>query len=402
MGSERKGFLILCAAAALGATPALGATTLAAFSGGDSPASSAAADGDQRASFDLIVNTEGKGTALVILRGADALVAVADLTDAGLQGFAGARSSVDGREYVSLLSLRPQLTFAIDDAALALRMTADVALLGHVVIDFRAAARPADLELRRDTSAFFNYSAQLGSTGALAAFGEAGASLSGNLLYTGVSRIATGEWVRGLSNLTIDQPESMRRWIAGDSVQGGSLLGGGGTLFGLSLQREYSLNPYYLRSPLPATRGFATTPSTLEVYVNGQMVRREAIAPGSYDLLNLPLTSGDGAYQTVLRDAFGRTTQVNSNFYYSTGILGKGLQEYSYSMGFQRSNLATDSFSYGQPAVLGSHRVGLTDGLTAGGRLELTSGMTSGTDGSMRKAEELSTTTAPARTAAGA
>ena len=44
----------------------------------------------------------------------------------------------------------------------------------------------------------------------------------------------------------------------------------------------------------------------VEVYVNGQLVRKESLAPGSYDLLNLPLTTGEGGYQTVLRDAFGR------------------------------------------------------------------------------------------------
>ncbi len=334
---------------------------------------------EQRAALDLFVNTEPKRAAvLVVLRGSDALVAVADLNDAGLRDFAGTRSQIDGREHVSLASLAPRLTFAVDEGALALRITADPSLFERRMIDLRQSARPADLEQRRDTSAFLNYSARGDTGGTLSGFVEAGASVSGSLLYTGWSRLTTGELVRGLTNATFDEPDELRRWIVGDAVEGGSLLGGGGTLLGLTVRREYSLDPYFLRTPLPSTRGFAATPSTLEVYVNGQLVRREPIAPGAFDVLSLPATSGDGSYRTVVRDAFGRATDVSASYYYSTGVIGKGFHEYDYSMGLQRRAFGTASFDYGDPALLGSHRYGVTDTFTAGGRLELTPTLASG------------------------
>jgi outer membrane usher protein len=347
-----------------------------AFVGGEPPPA-APEMGERHAALDLVVNTEPKGGTTVVLRGDDVLVPTADLRAAGLRGIAGARTEMDGRDYVSLRSLAPQIAYTVDDGALALRITADPALFEQRAVDLRS-ARPPELEQRRDTSGFFNYSARADTAGAVSAFAEAGASVSGNLLYTGWSRLTTGEVVRGLSSLTLDEPDALRRWIVGDAVESGTLLGGGGTLLGLAVRREYSLDPYFLRTPLPATRGFAATPSTLEVYVNGQLVRKEPIAPGTFDVLNLPLTSGDGSYRTVVRDAFGRTSEVSASYYYSTGVIGKGFHEYDYALGFQRRAFATASFDYGDPAFLGSHRYGVTEWLTAGARVEAAPTLASG------------------------
>ena len=64
-------------------------------------------------------------------------------------------------------------------------------------------------------------------------------------------------------------------------------------LAGLSVSREFSLDPYFIRTPLPRLSGAATGPSTLDVYVNGALVRSEAIAPGTFELKNLPVTEGE-------------------------------------------------------------------------------------------------------------
>ena len=61
MRSERAGVLFLCAALAGGARAA------AIFTGGELPAR--VSEGDPRGLFDLIVNTQEKGTVLVVLRG---------------------------------------------------------------------------------------------------------------------------------------------------------------------------------------------------------------------------------------------------------------------------------------------------------------------------------------------
>jgi outer membrane usher protein len=118
----------------------------------------------------------------------------------------------------------------------------------------------------------------------------------------------------------------------------------------------------------------------MEIYVNGILTRRITLAPGPFDVRNLPLTAGSGNTQVVIRDAFGRTeAMVNTPYYLSPGTLARGVSDYGISAGFIRENPATTSFSFGSPALLGYGRFGLTDKLTLGGRMEAsTAGVSAG------------------------
>jgi outer membrane usher protein len=134
---------------------------------------------------------------------------------------------------------------------------------------------------------------------------------------------------------------------------------------------------------LPTQRlsGTATTPSTVEVYVNGQLVRREQLPPGQFSVQNLPVTSGSGQTQVVIRDAFGNTQTVMNPYYLALGTLAKGLQDFSYNLGFTRQNPGAKGSSWNyddQPAFLFRHRLGLTNWLTVGARAEGTLHMISG------------------------
>ena len=55
-----------------------------------------------------------------------------------------------------------------------------------------------------------------------------------------------------------------------------------------------------LRQPLPRLSGAILTPSTLDVYVNGALLRREQIAPGAFEVRNLPVGSGVGEVQKTV------------------------------------------------------------------------------------------------------
>jgi outer membrane usher protein len=73
----------------------------------------------------------------------------------------------------------------------------------------------------------------------------------------------------------------------------------------------------------------------------------------------------------VVTDADGQVTKVQIPYYRSTQLLAPGVDEYSYSAGFSRVGLGAESFSYGQPAFLGFHKVGIFNWLTGGLRAEL-------------------------------
>lgn len=326
--------------------------------------------GPVRASLALRVNGVDRGEALVVLDGGEVWMTPSDLEAAGLRHVAGRRAAIRGQEHVALGSLAPRLAFVLDERALRLELTAGPELLGGERLDL-GRARPAGVIEATGPSAFANYSVQ-SSTDLHPGFAaEMGAGDGRWLLLSGVNAPPRGSPVRGLSSANLEEPERLRRWSAGDaSVALGGLGSSGAVVGGLALARDFSLDPYYVQSARPATTAFAASPSTLEVYVNGALVRRQEVAPGSIDLANIPLAAGTNSVRTVLRDAYGREQTFDLRSFYSTGLLATGLTDYAYHLGFLREDFARDSFRYGRPVAIARHRLGLTDALTAGLRLE--------------------------------
>jgi outer membrane usher protein FimD/PapC len=78
----------------------------------------------------------------------------------------------------------------------------------------------------------------------------------------------------------------------------------------------------------------------MEVYVNGQVVSQERVAPGRLDVRNLPLTMGRNDARVVVRDAFGQTRELSSTYYLTSTALAQGVQDYQYNVGFRASALA--------------------------------------------------------------
>lgn len=325
---------------------------------------------DERAYLDLYVNEQQHETVLVRLRGGDALIALEDLETAGLHGLSGTREVQEGRELVSLKSLEPVVRFELDQQALAVRLVAPPAMLQKTRVDLTPLQRPRDLVLHKDTTGFFNYSVTGDTTGAFSGSAELGASVQGNLAFTGLNLLPNGRAVRGLSFYAIDDLPELLRMTLGDAVAQSSALGGAMVVAGASVTREFSLDPYFVRQPLPRLSGSILTPSTLDVYVNGALLRQEQLAPGQFEVRNLPVPGGSGQVSYVVRDAFGRTQEFASPYYAASGVLAAGLSEYGYQVGLRRTNFGTGSFDYDGPALLARHRIGIGDWLTAGYRFE--------------------------------
>ena len=332
---------------------------------------------DQGGIFVLFVNERPRGDVIVRLRGADVLVPLAELEAAGVHGFTGRGELIDGRPYVSLLSLAPHVGFTLDEAEVALKLQVAPDRLGSTRIDLASGAPPG-MVVSRDSSAFVNYSLTTSDFRGISGVAEGGWNVRGNLLYGSVSRRDDGALVRGLTNFTVDEPSRLRRWTLGDRFAETGLLGGGAFLGGVGVSRSFDLDPYFFRFPSFGLSGAVSTPSTVDVYVNGTLVRRQDLPPGQFELDNVPVSAGSGSTRLVVRDAFGTEREIASPYYFSTGVLAQGLSDFSYNVGFVRENLATESFDYEKVAFLGRHRVGITNGLTLGARLEASRGLVSG------------------------
>src|SRR5262249_40039365 len=187
----------------------------------------------QRAIFDLTVNQQPKGEDFVYLEGPDVYARVSDLRGAGLGSLdSGHTIKVQGDEFVLLASLAPNITYQVDETTFVLQLTARSALLGTTTLNL-GFGRPAGTTYSDNASAFVNYAVHLRDFNSVDAFWEGGVSFGDNLLYSGLLLNPQGQWVRGLTNVTVSAREDLRSLTLGDALvtardplSGGVFVGG--------------------------------------------------------------------------------------------------------------------------------------------------------------------------------
>lgn len=329
-----------------------------------------------RAVLDLTVNTARQGEIVVLLSEGDVWADVAALERAGLTRLGGERRALGDRLLVKLSSIEPRPVVVVDEAALTLAITADPLLFRPTVLQLTS-GRPDGIVYRRAASAFLNYGASWTGGGARALNLESGVSLGRSLVTSSFFLSSLGRPSRGMTTLLLDDPARMTRLAAGDTIVATGPLGGSLQIAGVSVSRDFSLDPYFVRYPTTGLSGLVTTPSRVDVYVNDQLLRSVQVQPGAYELANLALPTGATDTRIVVRDAFGGEQEFGGSYYVTTSVLARGLQQFQYAAGVERLRPFDSLWAYGRPVVTGTHRVGLTDGLTLGGRIEAESGLLS-------------------------
>ena len=320
---------------------------------------------DVRAILSVTVNRTEALESIVIIRDAahDVLVPVSILEAAGLRQLPGTPERIDGRDFQSLAALKPGVTFELDEVGLELRVLFTAEFFNSHTIDLRP-REPVGTWHTRNASAFANYGVYWTESGRPSVSGEIGASAGTALFVTTVSRLSTGHVQRGLTTATYDQPSAMRRFSVGDTAMQGGPLWSSGLITGVSVAREFSLNPYFVRFPTPKLSQTVTTPSVVDVYVNDRLVRRTELPPGVFDVTGIPALAGAGNTRVVVRDAMGRSNEINTQYYVTSSVLSRGLQDYQYSAGY-RQRVTLDRIGR-EPAFTATHRVGVSNSVTLG------------------------------------
>jgi outer membrane usher protein len=336
-----------------------------------SPGNSRAAERHEvTAVFEVWVAGNSVGDEVVILDKDDVLVPMKALRSGGLRSLSNCARPVRDVEYCSLRAARPKLSFQLDENELVLKIEAPPAAFGRSKVDLGSAAPPG-VWYSEETSAFLNYAPRL-TDGKFDGFAEAGASIgSGRIVTSGNYDTVHGP-VRLLSSVEWDDRKSLRQGVLGDTYVTTDSLGGSVLIGGATLRRQFALDPYLVRIPRLGYQANIASPSTIDVYVNGNLVRRVPVSPGEVNLANIAPMTGAGSVRYVIHDAMGDSRSVSESYYAPTQVLARGVTEYTYSVGLVRNYLGTRSFSYGDPAAIGFHRLGLTDQLTVGSRAEAT------------------------------
>lgn len=163
---------------------------------------------------------------------------------------------------------------------------------------------------------------------------------------------------------TIDIPQKMQTFRLGDDISVPGTWGRAVRYAGVQYGTNFSTQPGFITYPMRSTKGQAVLPSTVDVFINNSLVSRQNVPPGPFTITNLPVVSGSGEVNLVVRDLMGREQIIVESFYTSQALLTKGLDNFSYDLGLVRNNFGVDSNNYSSWIASENYRRGMSDVFT--------------------------------------
>ena len=180
----------------------------------------------------------------------------------------------------------------------------------------------------------------------------------------------THQFVRYDTVLRRDDPQGLRTLLLGDSFTQLGQLGSKRPLWRCSIRDELlaSTRPHHVSvAGIPRHGHRALHRRRL---CQWKQNRFPAVQAGPFTLNGVPLVSGAGDVQLVVRDAFGQQQTLVQPFYASRRLLRGGLDEFQVSAGAFGENYGLDSFDYGSGVGAGYWRRGVNDQFTIEARGE--------------------------------
>ncbi|HVR36448.1 MAG TPA: fimbria/pilus outer membrane usher protein, partial [Methylomirabilota bacterium] len=192
--------------------------------------------------------------------------------------------------------------------------------------------------------------------------------LEGGASYT---EDAATPWRRNDARVVYDDPSRMIRYSVGDLSYPTTGFQSFQPLLGLTVARNFSLQPYRVTEPLGQTSFFLKNPARVDVLVNGQRVQTLQLPAGPHNLRNFLFASGANDVTLRITDDVGLTETIHLSFFFDYQLLAQGEHEFGYSIGLpSREGESDRHYDARFPGFSALHRVGLTDRLTAGLNLQ--------------------------------
>lgn len=177
----------------------------------------------------------------------------------------------------------------------------------------------------------------------------------------------TSDLQRHGTRLVYDDVESVVRWTLGDVL---TLAEGFQTslpLAGIMVQRSYGLlRPHQSVRPTGRQSFVLRRPSTVEVLVNGQLVRRVRLDPGPYSLSDFPTTYGANDVRLNITDDTGRTETLRFNLFFDQDQLTAGRSEFALHAGLKAPRPRGGINYTNEWAASGYYRRGISEQVTLG------------------------------------
>lgn len=181
------------------------------------------------------------------------------------------------------------------------------------------------------------------------------------------------------SSFRYSDQQRMITYGAGDAISGGLAWTRPVRIGGIQAQSNFLLRPDLITMPLPSLGGSAAVPSTVDVYVNKMRTFSQEVSAGPFSVNNVPLISGSGSAELVIRDSAGHETKSTLPFYASSNLLSPGLMAWSVEAGLPRLSYGSGADVYvSSPIASATLRRGIFDWMTLEGHAEVGAGLTNG------------------------
>lgn len=284
----------------------------------------------------------------------------------------GPVTRIHGRDFVPLAQLpgarvsldagQQQLRIDVPDAA----MDAAAITLAQVPVDLTPQGRIAflnyDVAITQDSDTGVTAYLDGGYSTRLGLFSASGLVEA----YPGAKQVTRLE-----TAFLRDDPRNLRRLVIGDTFTALSQIASPVRFGGFRFGSEFALQPGLIFYPAPSLRGRSSVPTTVDVIVNNVLRQREDVSAGPFVLQDLPVLTGAGQVTLAVPDALGVDQRVSSSYYVSPRLLRPGLADWSLEGGAVRRRFGIGSFDYGPAFLAAAYRRGLSDSVTAGGRVEI-------------------------------
>lgn len=316
----------------------------------------------------------GDVVAVVRLSNGDLLISEQDVLTWRLNSANCERLWLEGKPYIRLEDLAG-VNYHIDTGTQTLMMLAPATAFIANKLDCRG-----DLSLGvspTQAGGFLNYDLNWQRTnnqdsgGGLFEIGAFNSKGSGTTTGVWRSSGAQREWTRLDTAWNIDMPKKMQSMRFGDAISRSSSWGRSVRFGGIQWATNFATQPNFVTFPLPSMSGEAVVPSTIDIYVNNSRRLQKNVESGPFDLVNVPVVTGQGELQLVVNDLLGRQQIITQPYYASKSLLQPGLRDFSFEGGSLRENYSIESANYGRFMLSGTDRLGLSTGFTRELRAEL-------------------------------
>lgn len=187
--------------------------------------------------------------------------------------------------------------------------------------------------------------------------------------------VTLDRWSRLYSRIVFDDVERAVRYSLGDvnhgtrgfqeSIQG----------MGVSFRKEFSIKPRSFGGAFKKYKFFLETDSTVEIFINGNLVRKKIMPQGPVILSEFPFSAGENEVSIRITDAVGEVRSLDFSDISDSRLLAVGAVDYSFNLFYPRKNDVLDvhldeSYLTDSLMFTGFFHMGAYEGLVLGADLQ--------------------------------